>query len=69
VNHFLLNDLVTKRCVKFYTELDAFTGDPMPAGSVAEYREYMRRSMDFVQARNECIACYAASMLAETGLE
>jgi len=70
VNHFLLNDLVTERCaVRFYTDVDDFTGGPLPAGSVAEYREYMRRSMDFVQARNERITRYAASMLADTDLE
>jgi hypothetical protein len=28
---------------------------------VAEYQEYMRRSMDFVQARNERITSYAAA--------
>jgi hypothetical protein len=62
VNHFLLNDLVTEhRAVAFYTAFDDFTGDPLPAGSVAEYQEYMRRSMDFVQARNERITSYAAA--------
>ena len=69
VNHFLLNDLVTERGVRLYPDLDDFTGDPLPVGDVAEYREYMRRSMDFVKAPNERITRYAAARLAETGLE
>jgi hypothetical protein len=65
VNHFLLNDLVTEdsAAVRFYTPFDDFTGDPLPAASVAEYRDYMHRSMDFAQARNERITRYAALLI------
>lgn len=64
VDHFLLNDLVKDgySSVRFYTVFDDFASDPLPA-SVAEYREYMRRSTDFVQARNDRIAHYASSEL------
>ncbi len=65
VDHFLLNDLVKDgySSVRFYKEFDDFAGDPLPAASVAEYREYMRRSTDFIRARNERIAHYASSEL------
>lgn len=58
VDHFLLNDLVKDdySSVRFYKEFADFAGDPLPAASVAEYREYMRRSTDFIRARNERIA-------------
>ena len=63
VDHFLLNDLVDDgyASVRFFKDFDDFAGDPLPAGSVAEYREYMRLSMDFIRARNERIARYASS--------
>lgn len=62
VDHFLLNDLVDASCrsVRFLTDFDDFSGSPLPAGSIAQYRDYMKRSMDFAQARNERIADYAA---------
>jgi hypothetical protein len=65
VDHFLLNDLVTpdSASVRFLKEFDDFAGDPLPAASVAEYREYMKRSMAFIQARNERITRYASAML------
>jgi len=65
VDHFLLNDLVTpdSASVRFLKEFDDFVGDPLPADSVAEYREYMQRSMAFIQARNERIARYASAMI------
>jgi hypothetical protein len=65
VDHFLLNDLVTPdyASVRFLKEFDDFAGDPLPADSAAEYREYMERSMAFIQARNERIARYASAML------
>jgi hypothetical protein len=70
VNHFLLNDLVTERgAVRLYTDIHDFIGDPLPVGILSEYRQYMRRSTDFVKARNERITRYAAAWLAETGLE
>lgn len=59
VDFFLLNDLVTGSSgVRFYTQFDDFTGDPLPVGSVDVYRTYMRRSMEFVLARNERIASW-----------
>lgn len=62
VDHFLLNDLVTDdyASVRFFKTFDGFAGDPLPAASVDEYREYMRRSMEFISARNQRIARYAA---------
>ena len=48
--------------MRFYTEYDDFPGDPLPAGSVAEYREYMRRSIDFIRARNARIDGYATAL-------
>jgi hypothetical protein len=64
VDHFLLNDLVADDygAVRFWKDFDDFTGDPLPAGSVAEYREYMTRSMDFITARNERIDRYGSSL-------
>ncbi len=65
VDHFLLSDLVDSDygSVRFVKEFDGFQGNPLPATSVAEYREYMKRSMDFIRARNSRIAHYAASEL------
>jgi len=70
VDHFLLNDLVGQddASVKFLTAFDGFAGVPLPAASVAEYRTYMSRSMDFVRARNERIRRYASSAL-QAGFE
>jgi hypothetical protein len=64
VDHFLLNDLVTGdyASVRFYTEFDDFPSDPLPASSVAEYREYMRRLIDFIRARNARIDGYAIAL-------
>jgi hypothetical protein len=42
--------------VRFLAAFDDFTGDPLPGNSVAEYREYMLRSMHFIRARNQRIA-------------
>jgi hypothetical protein len=65
VDHFLLNDLVTAdhSSVKLYKEFDDFVGDPLPTADVDEYRGYMKRSMDFIGARNERIAHYASGAL------
>ena len=62
VDHFLLNDLVEddRDEVRFFTAFDDFASSPLPAGNVSKYREYMKRSMDFVRARNERITDYAA---------
>jgi hypothetical protein len=60
VDHFLLNDLVSDdyQSVKFVKEFD--DGFPvrgaLPDGSAGQYREYMTRCIDFVNARNERIA-------------
>ena len=66
VDYFLLHDLVDVeyRTVRFFKPFDDFAGDQLPAASVAEYRDYMRRSMDFVHARNERINRLAASWAA-----
>jgi hypothetical protein len=63
VEHFLLNDLVTDdfASVRFFKAFDDFGADPLPAGSLAEYREYMRGSMGFIRARNKRIADYASA--------
>lgn len=65
VDHFLLNDLVAVdyASVKFLKAFDDFAGDPLPAANVAEYQQYMIRSMDFISARNERIAHIASSEL------
>jgi len=49
--------------VRFFKAFDGFETDPLPAGSLAEYREYMRRSMAFIRARNKRIADYASADL------
>jgi hypothetical protein len=65
VDHFLLNDLVAVdySSVKFLKAFDYFAGDPLPAANVAEYQQYMIRSMDFISARNARIAQFASSEL------
>lgn len=65
VDHFLLNDLANDNCtsVEFLTQFDDFDGDALPAASTAQYRQYMRKSMAFVQARNRRIANYDATAL------
>lgn len=68
VDDFLLQDLVHDdyTSVLRFTDAVAFEGDPLPAGSAGEYREYMRRSMDFVEARNRRIRDYASTLTAAT---
>jgi hypothetical protein len=65
VDHFLLNDLLTAHqdSVRFLTEFDDFAGDPLPADSPDDYREYMQRSMAFIRARNRRIERRAATLL------
>ncbi len=64
VQHFLLEDLVEHdyRSVKFLKGFDAFAGDALPVGDIAEYREYMMRSMDFIRARNVRIDRFASAL-------
>ncbi|MCE0488129.1 hypothetical protein LVO85_14940 [Ornithinimicrobium sp. EGI L100131] len=57
VDHFLVDERYSS--VKFLKAFDDYGGDPLPAASVDEYREYMHRSMTFISARNERIANYA----------
>lgn len=56
VDFFLLQDLVAddRAAVKFFMPLDDFSSPPVPR-DVATYREYRRRSIEFVQARNDRI--------------
>lgn len=62
VEYFLLQDLVDIDfdSVLFLNDFDDFSGEPLPAASAEDYREYMRRSMAFTQARNGRIAAYSA---------
>lgn len=61
VNHFLLQDLVTDDCVgiRFFMPFDDFKKPHVPR-DVDTYREYRRRSIEFVQARNRRIDAYCA---------
>lgn len=63
VSHFLLEDWVTAdyENVRYLKDFDGFEGDPLPAAGAEEYREYMRRSMAVIRARNERIAHYSPS--------
>ena len=65
VDHFLLNDLVASDygAVTNLTTFDGFAGDPLPCGSVDEYRSYMIRSMTFIAARNARIHRHATSQV------
>ena len=55
VNFFLLEDLVRNDCeVVFFTPFDDFRSRAVPA-DVAQYAEYRRRSIDFIEARNRRI--------------
>jgi hypothetical protein len=57
VDFFLLNDLVESdySTIRFWKDFHGFDGDSLPDGSPAEYREYARRSMEFITARNVLI--------------
>ena len=65
VQHFLLHDLVDNELasVLFFKAFDDFELDALPAASAEEYREYMRRSMEFIQARNSRIATFAVDLV------
>ncbi|MFC8503064.1 DUF6994 family protein [Pedococcus sp. NPDC057267] len=67
VDHFLLNDLVASdyEAVTQLKTFDEFTGDPLPCGSVEEYRTYMARSMAFIAARNARIHRHASLLSAD----
>ena len=54
VKHFLLDDLVSEGAVKFFTAFDDFRPPALPM-DVATYKDFRRRSVEFVQARNHRI--------------
>lgn len=55
VSFFLLDDLVTDDFdVKFFMPFDDFRPPSVP-GDVNTYKEYRRRSIDFIEARNHRI--------------
>lgn len=56
VEFFLLDDLVSPDCsaVNFFTPFDGFKTSPVP-NTVDAYVDYRKRSIEFIQARNERI--------------
>jgi hypothetical protein len=62
VDFFLLQDLVTDDCsdVRFFMPFDEFRTASVPEED-ATYREYRRRSIGFIEARNRRIERYAAT--------
>jgi len=60
VDYFLLQDLIDGGSVKFLMLFDDFQTSPLP-GSLDAYKEYKRRTIAFVVARNRRIDRYAAS--------
>lgn len=64
VDHFLLQDLLESQgdAVKFFMPFEEFTTSATPS-DLESYREYRRRSIDFVQARNVRIAAWARENL------
>jgi hypothetical protein len=62
VNFFLLQDLVTEDCaaVTFFMPFDDFKTSSLPQNDHT-YREYRRRSIEFIEARNRRIARHAAA--------
>jgi hypothetical protein len=61
VDFFLLQDLVTDDCsaVTFFMPFDDFKTSSVPKDGDT-YREYRRRTIEFVEARNRRIDLYAA---------
>ena len=62
VDFFLLQDLVSPdgNTVTFLMSFDDFKGPPAPTDDVT-YREYRRRSIEFIEARNRRIDKWAAA--------
>jgi uncharacterized protein DUF6994 len=62
VDFFLLQDLVTDDCsaVTFFMPFDDFKTSSVPKDGDT-YREYRRRTIEFVEARNRRIDRHAAS--------
>jgi hypothetical protein len=54
VSFFLLEDLVTDDSVKFFMPFDDFRPPSVPR-DVGTYKEYRRRSIEFIEARNHRI--------------
>lgn len=65
VEFFLLQDLVEDdgSTVRFFTPFADFTTPALP-GDVDTYRQYMRSSIEFVEARNRRIAAWAEGVRA-----
>jgi hypothetical protein len=63
VDFFLLQDLVTEDCseVQFFMPFDDFNTAPTPK-NVDAYKDYRRRSIEFIEARNCRIGRYAAHL-------
>lgn len=55
VDHFLLQDLVDDKQVRFFMPFDGFQSPSVPNNAKA-YREYRRLSIEWIQARNRRIA-------------
>jgi hypothetical protein len=68
VDFFLLQDLVTAdgAAVTFFMPFDDFRTASVPEGD-ATYREYRRRSIEFIEARNRRIERHAAATLSKPG--
>jgi len=59
VNFFLLGDLVSEhQQIDFFMPFDDFRSSPIPT-NVETYREFMKRSINFVAARNNRIERYS----------
>jgi len=63
VNFFLLQDLMTQdgSAVSTFPPFDDFSGPAVPQ-DLETYREYRRRTQEFIHARNARIQRYAASL-------
>ena len=68
IEFFLLQDLVTDKLdqVNFFMQFDNFAGPSVPT-NVAMYKEYRRRSLEFVGARNSRIDQWVSSQGGGTG--
>ena len=67
VEFFLLQDLVEPDyTVRFFMQFDNFTTPSVPK-DVPTYSEYRRRSIDFVEARNQRIARWASGAMPTDG--
>ena len=53
--------------MRLLKDFDDFSVNALPDANVEEYREYMRRSMAFIEARNRRIAAYATRLTRPAG--